>query len=632
MKAGRRAFARADAAPGVGSGSATRQPASDTEPAPPSGAGATTLPTSPLRFVAHFFWQFRGWYALILLLELAASASSIVMPYAIGQIVGAVTDAAQQPGGGQTIAAAVTGPLLLFVALAVGELVFNRASGACRVVVSPQQRTGVARALFGYLQRHSHRFISNHFAGGLASRISETAVGVNMTISMVVFEFIPLVVTLAVSIVLLASASGLLAGFTLAWAIVFVAVSFWLARRARPYAQRSAAARAETTGRIVDSVTNLPNVRLFARTDHEFERLRATQNAEIAVTRRSMWFSEKVQWFQMSAALVLKVGTLAFAIVLWRDGRIDIAAFVMSTSLSLLVINDARNLGRRFLEMFEYVGNVTNGVQTLLHPHEIVDRPGARDVAITRGEIAFEDVVFGYDPQRPVFRHLNLRIPAGQRVGLVGFSGSGKSTLVNLLMRLYEPQAGRITIDGVDIGDMQQDSLHRQIGLIPQDPGLFHRSLAENIRYGRLDADDEAVREAAARASADEFIDALPQRYDALVGERGVKLSGGQRQRIAIARVMLKDAPILVMDEATSSLDSITEKAIQDSLDLLMRERTVIVIAHRLSTIAHLDRILVFDKGDLVQDGSHAELLTREGHYRRLWQQQADGFLPESAG
>jgi len=594
-------------------------------PATPGG----TLPTTPVRFVLHFFWRFRGWYLLIVFLELAAAASSIVMPYAIGQIVGAVTDAAQQPAGGQTIAQAVTAPLLLFVGLALGELIFNRASGACRVVVSPAQRTGVARALFGYLQHHSHRFISNHFAGALASRISETSMGVNMTISMVVFEFLPLLATLAVSIFLLASANLMLAGFTLAWAVVFVAVSFWLARRARPYAQRSAAARAETTGRIVDSVTNLPNVRLFARGEHEYERLRTTQAAEIAVTRRSMWFSEKVQWFQMTAALVLKVGMLIFAIVLWRDGRIDVAAFVMSTSLSLLVINDARNLGRRFLEMFEYVGNVTNGVQTLLGPHEIVDRPGARDVRITRGDIVFEDVVFGYDPKRPVFKGLNVRIPAGQRVGLVGFSGSGKSTLVNLLLRLYEPQQGRITLDGVDINDMTQDSLHRQIGLIPQEPGLFHRSLAENIRYGRLEADDEAVREAATRASADAFIDDLPQQYDALVGERGVKLSGGQRQRVAIARVMLKDAPILVMDEATSSLDSITEKAIQDSLDDLMEDRTVIVIAHRLSTIAHLDRILVFDQGVLVQDGSHADLQSQPGTYQRLWQQQADGFLPD---
>jgi len=343
-----------------------------------------------------------------------------------------------------------------------------------------------------------------------------------------------------------------------------------------------------------------------------------------------MWFNEKVQWFQMSAALVLKVGTLYFAITLWRDGKIGIAEFVMATSLSLLIIGEARNIGRRFLDMFEYIVNISNGVQTIMQPHEITDRPGARDIVIRRGEIEFRDVDFGYSPDKPVFQSVNLRIQAGQRVGLVGFSGSGKSTLVNLIMRLYEPQRGSISIDGVDIRDMTQASLHAQIGLITQEPGLFHRSLMENIRYGRIDATDEEVYEAARQASADEFIQGMPRRYESLVGERGIKLSGGQRQRVAIARVVMKNAPILIMDEATSSLDSITEKAIQDSLDALMRDKTVIVVAHRLSTIAHLDRILVFDHGRIVQDGSHAQLLATPGMYRRLWQQQADGFLPDS--
>ncbi len=577
----------------------------------------------------HFFWQFRWWYGLIMLLEIGAAVSGILMPYAIGQIVGVVSKSGADTGGRDIVALAMA-PLLLFVGLSVGELIFNRASGACRVIVAPRQRTNVARELFAYLQQHSHRYFSNNFAGSLSARISETSVGVNMTISTAIFEFMPLLVTLSVSVVLLYQASLALALFTLTWAVAFVGVSFWLARRARPYAQRHAAARAETSGRIVDSVSNLVSVRLFARLAHESRQLKQVQDKEIAVGRRSMWFNEKVQWFQMSAALVLKVGTLYFALVLWRDGKIGIAEFVMSTSLSLMIISEARNIGRRFLEVFEYIGNIANGVQTIMQPHEITDRPGARAVAIRDGEIELHDLDFGYSPGRPVFQGLSLRIPGGQRVGLVGFSGSGKSTLVNLIMRLYEPQRGSITIDGVDIRDMTQASLHAQISLIPQEPGLFHRSLMENIRYGRIEASDDEVREAAERASAAEFIRDMPQQYDSLVGERGVKLSGGQRQRVAIARVVVKNAPILIMDEATSSLDSLTEKAIQDSLDALMQDKTVIVIAHRLSTIAHLDRILVFDHGRIVEDGSHAELVARPGTYRRLWQQQADGFLPDS--
>ncbi|HVT35278.1 MAG TPA: ATP-binding cassette domain-containing protein, partial [Nevskiaceae bacterium] len=251
-------------------------------------------------------------------------------------------------------------------------------------------------------------------------------------------------------------------------------------------------------------------------------------------------------------------------------------------------------------------------------------------VKIGRGEIELRGVSFRYHDGAQVFREVNLRIAPGQRVGLVGYSGSGKSTFVNLILRLFEPQQGAILIDGHDLRSITLDSLHSQIGLIPQDPGLFHRSVADNIRYGRGGASQAEVEDAARRAEAHGFISALPQGYDAMVGERGVKLSGGQRQRIAIARVLLKNAPVLILDEATSSLDSVTEQAIPRALDQAMAGKTVIVVAHRLSTVAHLDRILVFDGGRVVEDGSHAQLLAQRGHYYTLWSRQADGFLPES--
>jgi ATP-binding cassette subfamily B protein len=303
----------------------------------------------------------------------------------------------------------------------------------------------------------------------------------------------------------------------------------------------------------------------------------------------------------------------------------------MAVSLSLQIINEARNLSRRFLELFEHIGNVANGVNSIVRPHELVDAADAQSMTVSTGAIDFCHVRFAYGPDKPVFEDLSVGIPAGQRVGLVGYSGSGKSTFVNLVLRLYDPQAGSVEIDGIDVRRMTQDSLHAQISLIPQDPNLFHRSLLENIRYGRLDASDAEVIEAARKAHAHEFIAEMQDGYHAMVGERGVKLSGGQRQRIAIARVILKDAPVLILDEATSALDSVTEKAIQRTLDVAMRGKTVIVVAHRLSTIAHLDRILVFDRGRIVEDGSHAELLARRGAYHRLWSRQAGGFLPEDA-
>jgi ATP-binding cassette subfamily B protein len=348
---------------------------------------------------------------------------------------------------------------------------------------------------------------------------------------------------------------------------------------------------------------------------------------EMQAVRRSNSYSERVRWFQYSAAAVLKIGVLYYALQLWGRGEISVAEFVVASTTTLLIINEARNLSRRFLEFFEYVGNVSNGVHTIVKPHEVVDQPDAQRMPIERGRIEFRDVSFGYSNEQLIFQHLNVTIPAGQRVGLVGFSGSGKSTFVSLILRLYDPQGGKILIDGHDIRALTQDSLHSQLSLIPQDPNLFHRTLMENIRYGRLDATDEEVVDAARKAHADGFIRNIKDQYSSLVGERGVKLSGGQRQRIAIARVVVKNAPILILDEATSSLDSITEQAIQETLNEVMQGKTVIVVAHRLSTIAHLDRILVFDQGRIVEDGTHEELLALEGSYHRLWSRQAGGFV-----
>jgi len=336
-----------------------------------------------------------------------------------------------------------------------------------------------------------------------------------------------------------------------------------------------------------------------------------------------------VRWFQFTASALLKGGTLWYSLSLWSRGEIDVAAFVMSTSLTFLIINEARNLSRRFLEFAEHVGAVENGVRTLVLPHELVDKEDALVLERPEGHIEFRGVEFAYGPEAVIFRGLDVVIPAGQKVGLVGRSGSGKSTFVNLLLRLFEPQKGSVRIGDLDIADITQESLRTRIGLIPQEPSLFHRSLRDNIRYGRIEATDEEVEAAAVKAHAHEFVATMKDGYEALVGERGVKLSGGQRQRIAIARVILKDAPILVLDEATSALDSITEQAIQETLDREMDGKTVIVVAHRLSTIAHLDRILVFEKGEVVEDGSHHELLRKGGAYARLWRRQSEGFVSE---
>jgi len=589
-------------------------------------AEAPALPTDPFWFICYFVNQFRGWYIAIVILEILHATCGILLPYAIGEIIRSVT---RSTGNSRLIFDAVSQPLMLFAALSVGEVVFGRATGLLQTIRHPIHRQHIVRCLYAYLQQHSHRYLSSSFAGALAHRIGETSLGVTQTMSMMISEFMPVIIVYTISTILLYHAYPPLAAFVGLWAVLFVGISFWLATRSRIHAQKAAAARSETTGIIVDSVTNLTSTRLFARLGFERRYLNQQLKRELKEVRKSNWYSERIRWFQFISAAVLKIGTLYYSLSLWSQGAIAAADFVVATSLSLLIISEARNLSKRFLEFFEHIGNVSNGVYTIIQPHEIIDRDNAIAPIISQGRIEFRHVRFSYSPGKPVFDNLSVTIQPGERVGLVGFSGSGKSTFVNLILRLFDPQSGQIVIDGVDIRDMTQDALHTQISLIPQDPSLFHRTLLENIRYGRLEATEKEVVEAAEKAHAHDFIAPMQQGYDALVGERGVKLSGGQRQRIAIARVILKNAPILILDEATSSLDSITEKAIQETLDLAMDEKTVIVVAHRLSTIAHLDRILVFDRGQIIEDGTHAKLLTQRGAYYRLWTMQAGGFLPE---
>jgi len=589
--------------------------------------GAPYLPTTPFRFCLHYLYHYRLSFGFMVLFEAMQAACTILLPYAIKQIMEAVEQAQKT---GVDVWPEVTAPLWLFAGLNLGIVLFSRASGALLVLTGPSLRRRIRKQLFSYLQHHSQHYFMSNFAGSLANRVSEISTSVTFCIWNVLFDFWPLIITSTISLYLLFTVNLDLALVLALWLALYISVSFLLALRCRFYARQYAAARSMTSGKIVDSVTNIMNSKLFARRDYEREYLTEYLDSEVTAARRTLWFMERMRWFQFTAAMVLMIAVITFALKIWGRGGMSAGEFAMAASLSLLLIEQARGLSRRFLEFFEYLGNINDGVSIIVRPHDVVDRTGAEKLVVRKGEIAFRQVTFAYADHKPVFNNLDVTISAREKAGLVGFSGSGKSTFVNLVLRLFEPRSGVITIDGQDIGTVSQDSLRNAIAMIPQDPMLFHRSLLENIRYGSLDATDDEVIEAAKKAHAHEFIMNTPEQYDALVGERGIKLSGGQRQRIALARAILKDAPILMLDEATSSLDSVTEKNIQDSLQWLMQEKTVVVIAHRLSTIAHLDRILVFHEGHIVEDGSHEELINLNGHYARMWGMQAGGFLPDT--
>ena len=586
------------------------------------------LPSKPFRFVLYYLRHYRWPLLAMVLLELGQAACQILIPKAVQLLIDSAALLRGRPD--VSLWTELSGPIKFFVILNIGILIFSRSSGSLLVMIGPSLRQRVRSSLYRYLQGHSQRYFMGNFAGSLSNRVSEVSMGVNHSLWTILFDFWPVTVTLVVSLVLLVQVHSGLALVLGLWTLGYVAVSYVLAMRCREYAKVFAASRSAVSGRIVDAVTNVMNSKLFARMDFERRHLRRYLDREVQAARRTFWFMERMRWFQFIATLSLQVGMIVYAARIWVEGGISVGSFAMVASLLLMVINDVRNLSRRFLEFFEYIGNITDGVGVIVRPHEITDAPHAGELTVTQGEIRFENVDFAYAEGIDVFRGLNLTIRPGQRVGLVGFSGTGKSTFVNLVLRLYDIQGGKILIDGRDIREVTQNSLRRAVSMISQEPMLFHRSLRENVRYGALDASDEDVQDAARRAHAHDFIETLPQGYGALVGERGVRLSGGQRQRIAIARAVLKNAPIVIMDEATSSLDSVTERHIQESIQQLMQGRTSVVIAHRLSTISHLDRIVVFHAGQVVEDGTHAELLALNGHYARMWSMQAGGFLPEN--
>ncbi len=484
----------------------------------------------------------------------------------------------------------------------------------------------------------SMSFYADEFAGRITTKIMQTALAVRDMI----FTTTDVVIGMGVYLItILALAAGfdarLLVPFAL-WVLCYAIACWYFVPRLGKIGKAQADARSVMTGRITDAYTNIATVKLFSHTRREAEFARSAMDAFKKTGYAQMRLVSAFEIVNHILVVAMILGACGTALWLWSQGQVGAGAVAAVTAMALRVSGHAHWVMWEVTTLFESVGTIQDGINTLTRPRTVVDAPNARPLAVTRGEVTFEGVTFGYQPGRPVIDNLHLTIRPGERIGLIGRSGAGKSTLVNLLLRFHDVQSGRVLIDGQDIALATQDSLRQAIGMVTQDTSLLHRSMRDNILYGRPDATDAEMETAAERAEASDFIAHLTDLqgrsgYEAQVGERGVKLSGGQRQRVAIARVMLKDAPILLLDEATSALDSEVEAAIQQSLDTLMRGKTVIAIAHRLSTIAALDRLIVLDAGRIVEQGSHAELLAHGGVYARLWAHQSGGFLgaPEEA-
>jgi ATP-binding cassette subfamily B multidrug efflux pump len=484
-------------------------------------------------------------------------------------------------------------------------------------------------------------FFQNDFAGRVATKVMQTAMGVRDTVLKMSEIGLYFGVYFTSALAMFAASDLRLAIPLILWLAGYVLTMWYFVPRLGRLSKDQADARSLVTGRIVDSYTNISTVKLFAHADREDLYARDGLEHMLGTVHRSLRAATQMTISLNALNALLLFSTAALSIWLWWIDAITTGAIAFTVSLILRLQGMAHWIIWETASLFENIGVVQDGIETIARDRSITDAPDAKPLMVTRGEIRFDDVTFNYgkdraSDERGVVEDLTLTVKAGEKVGLVGRSGAGKSTLVNLLLRFYDLEGGRILIDGQDISRVTQESLRAQIGMVTQDTSLLHRSVKDNIRYGKPDATFEEIAGAAARAHADEFIPHLVdprgrQGYDAHVGERGVKLSGGQRQRIAIARVLLKNAPILILDEATSALDSEVEAAIQESLYQLMEGKTVIAVAHRLSTIAAMDRLVVMDHGRILEEGSHDQLLRRGGLYADLWHRQSGGFIAREA-
>ena len=591
-------------------------------PGPPPAGGV-------LRFYLHYLRQ--AWPVLLAVLVVGFFAALVEV--ALFEFLGRLIDMVSQTAP-QAFFATHGGTLawMALVALVLRPLVFTLHDLLVHQAVSPSLTNLIRWQNHRHLLRQSLAFFQGDFSGRLAQRVMQTGPALRDSAVQVLDALWHVTIYAGSALVLFAQADWRLTLPLLAWIAGYLAALVYFVPRVRNRSAAASAGRAKVMGRVVDGYTNILTLKLFAHSRDEEGYARAAMGELVERFRDQSRIISAMDITLTLMSGVLIAGTVGLALWLWSLGQISVGAIALASGLLIRINNMSEWIMWVVNGIFDNVGTVQDGMKTIVQPLSVTDRADARPLAVPRGEVRFEAVGFHYGSGRAVIDGLDLVVRPGEKIGLVGPSGAGKSTLMNLLLRLYDLPAGRISIDGQDIAGVTQESLRAQIGVVTQDTSLLHRSIRENVLYGRPDATEAELLDALRKARADGFVPELRDAdgrtgLEAQVGERGVKLSGGQRQRIAIARVLLKNAPILVLDEATSALDSEVEAAIQDSLETLMEGKTVIAIAHRLSTIARMDRLVVLDQGRVVETGSHAELVAAGGLYARLWQHQTGGFV-----
>jgi ATP-binding cassette, subfamily B, bacterial len=579
---------------------------------------------SPLSFLAHYIrsrpWHFAGLLALVM----GAAACSVGVQVGMKLLVDAMAGPERNPW-------AVWSPLALFIALIAIENGLWRLGGWLGSLTIVGVGVDVRLDLFEHLSGHPMRYFADHFAGSLGNRITSTAGAVGALISTLTWNIVPPCTDFIGAVIIFTTIDWRMAAALTAFVVLAGCGVALFGERGRPLHRAYAEQASYVGGELVDVVSNIWAVKAFSARAWERARLADKFAVEAQAQRKSWLYLEKTRVLHDVCLWVMAGSMLAWAISLWSRGQVTPGDVVLVSALTFRILHGCRDLAFAFVGTTQHLAFIAETLRVIGQPHGVSDAPQACPLNNLGGSIAFEEVSFAYADGRRVFEHFTLRIPAGQRIGVVGPSGAGKSTLVGLVQRLDDVQKGRVLIDGQCVTGVTQDSLCAAIAVVPQEISLFHRSVIENIRYGRPDASDEEVVAAAHYAYCDEFIRGLPEGYETPVGERGIKLSGGQRQRIGIARTFLKNAPIIILDEATSALDTESEREIQYALAELMRGRTVLAVAHRLSTLSSFDRIIVLMDGRIVEDGTPLELRRRGGTFHALWRLQAEGFSFDGA-
>lgn len=580
-----------------------------------------------LKFVWHYVKIFKWFLLIMLALLIVGQICRQFVPYYLARLYEAVSGYQDTAEAWQNVIVCIFSAFLLqFLGTSVPNLGF-----VLSAKVTPRLRTIVIRDVFDYVNRHSIAYFSEEMSGNISNKVQQLQSGVTELIRHCIDSSYAVFYVL-IGLVILSSVSLWLAPVFILWALSVIGLGFVLGRRVHGWSKASGTEQSRANGMIVDSLANYSEIKSFA--NFRFERLnllkalRLLRNAE----SREEYGRARVVMIQHTVVVVSFALFMFYAAWLFRGRHLTSTEFIFVNGLFMTMSGTIFNITWVYNNILRIFGRINSALETLAVEPEIKDRPNAIKPKFKKASVSFEDVDFAYAGKKKLFHGLNLEIKAGEKIGLVGASGSGKSTFIKLIARYFDVSGGAVKINGIDVRDLAQDSLHKNIAAIPQDICLFNRTLMENIRYGKTNASDEEVVKAAKKAAADEFIKGFPDGYQTKVGERGVVLSGGERQRIAIARAILKNAPLLIFDEATSALDSRSEKHIQKSLNNLMKNKTVIAIAHRLSTLREMDRILVFDKGRIVEQGTHSTLLRKKGIYYRLYNMQASGFVGVTSG